>query len=216
MSALMQTYARLPVTFSHGEGVYLYDTEGRRYLDGISGIGVNALGHAHPAVTAAIREQADKLVHSSNLYRIEAQEQLGSALTQVADMESCFFGNSGAEANEAAIKLARLHGHGRGIKNPAIVVLEGAFHGRTLATLSATGNRKIQAGFEPLVSGFIRAPRNDVEALRQIALNNPDVVAFLAEPIQGEGGVNPLDPEYLLAAREICNERDWLLMLDEV
>jgi acetylornithine/N-succinyldiaminopimelate aminotransferase len=216
MSALMQTYARLPVTFSHGEGVYLYDTEGRRYLDGISGIGVNALGHAHPAVTAAIREQADKLVHSSNLYRIEAQEQLGSALTQVADMENCFFGNSGAEANEAAIKLARLHGHGRGIKKPAIVVLEGAFHGRTLATLSATGNRKIQAGFEPLVSGFIRAPRNDVEALRQIALNNPDVVAFLAEPIQGEGGVNPLDPEYLLAARQICNERDWLLMLDEV
>lgn len=216
MSALMQTYARLPVTFSHGEGVYLYDTEGRRYLDGISGIGVNALGHAHPAVTAAIREQADKLVHSSNLYRIEAQEQLGSALTRVADMENCFFGNSGAEANEAAIKLARLHGHGRGIKKPAIVVLEGAFHGRTLATLSATGNRKIQAGFEPLVSGFIRAPRNDVEALRQIALNNPDVVAFLAEPIQGEGGVNPLDPEYLLAARQICNERDWLLMLDEV
>jgi acetylornithine/N-succinyldiaminopimelate aminotransferase len=216
MSALMQTYARLPVTFSHGEGVYLYDTEGRRYLDGISGIGVNALGHAHPAVTAAIREQADKLVHSSNLYRIEAQEQLGSALTRVADMENCFFGNSGAEANEAAIKLARLHGHGRGIKNPAIVVLEGAFHGRTLATLSATGNRKIQAGFEPLVSGFIRAPRNDVEALRQIALNNPDVVAFLAEPIQGEGGVNPLDPEYLLAARQICSERNWLLMLDEV
>lgn len=216
MSALMQTYARLPVTFSHGEGVYLYDTEGRRYLDGISGIGVNALGHAHPAVTAAIREQADKLVHSSNLYRIEAQEQLATALTQVADMDNCFFCNSGAEANEAAIKLARLRGHRRGITNPAIVVLEGAFHGRTLATLSATGDRKIQAGFEPLVTGFIRAPRNDAEALRQIAANNPDVVAFLAEPIQGEGGVNPLDPEYLLAARQICNERDWLLMLDEV
>lgn len=216
MSALMQTYARLPVTFSHGQGVYLYDTEGRRYLDGISGIAVNGLGHAHPAVTAAIRAQADKLVHSSNLYRIEKQEQLAAALTQVADMENCFFGNSGAEANEAAIKLARLYGHNRGIKKPAIVVLEGAFHGRTLATLSATGNRKIQAGFEPLVTGFIRAPRNDLGALRQIAANNPDVVAFLAEPILGESGVNPLDPEYLHAARQICNERDWLLMLDEV
>jgi acetylornithine/N-succinyldiaminopimelate aminotransferase len=216
MSALMQTYARLPVTFSHGEGVYLYDTDGGRYLDGISGIGVNALGHAHPAVTAAIREQADKLVHSSNLYRIEAQEQLAAALTQVAEMENCFFGNSGAEANEAAIKLARLYGHERGIKKPAIVVLEGAFHGRTLATLSATGNRKIQAGFEPLVTGFIRAPRNDVEALRQIAANNPDVVAFLAEPIQGESGVRMLDPQYLQAARKICTEQDWLFMLDEV
>lgn len=215
MSALMQTYARLPVTFSHGEGVYLYDTDGRRYFDGISGIAVNGLGHAHPAVTAAIREQADKLVHSSNLYRIEAQEQLAAALTGVGGMDNCFFGNSGAEANEAAIKIARLHGHHRGIRKPAIVVLEGAFHGRTLATLSATGNRKIQAGFEPLVTGFIRAPRNDVEALRQIAAN-PDVVAFLAEPIQGESGVNALDPAYLRAAREICSERDWLFMLDEV
>ncbi len=216
MSALMQTYARLPVTFSHGEGVYLYDTEGRRYLDGIAGIGVNALGHAHPGVTNAIRKQADKLVHSSNLYRIAAQEQLAAALTQVADMESCFFGNSGAEANEAAIKLARLYGHERGIKKPNIVVLEGAFHGRTLATLSATGNRKIQAGFEPLVTGFIRAPRNDVEALRQIAANNPDVVAFLAEPIQGEGGVKVLDSQYLQTARQICTEQGWLFMLDEV
>ncbi len=216
MSALMQTYARLPVTFSHGEGVYLYDTEGRRYLDGISGIAVNGLGHAHPAVTAAIREQADKLVHTSNLYRIEAQEQLAVALTQAAGMDTCFFGNSGAEANEAAIKVARLHGHNRGIEKPAIVVLEGAFHGRTLATLSATGNRKIQAGFEPLVSGFIRAPRNDAEALRQIAANNPDVVAILAEPIQGEGGVQVLDRDYLQAARQICDEHNWLLMLDEV
>ncbi|MCB1688632.1 MAG: aspartate aminotransferase family protein [Halioglobus sp.] len=216
MSALMQTYARLPVTFSHGEGVYLYDTEGRRYLDGISGIAVNGLGHAHPAVTTAIREQADKLIHSSNLYRIAAQEELGSALARVAEMDNCFFGNSGAEANEAAIKLARLYGHTRGIKKPAIVVLEGAFHGRTLATLSATGNRKIQAGFEPLVSGFVRAPRNDIEALRQIAAKNPDVVAFLAEPIQGESGVQMLDPQYLQAAREICSREDWLFMLDEV
>ena len=216
MSALMQTYARLPVTFDHGEGVYLYDSEGRRYLDGLSGIAVNGLGHAHPAVTSAIRAQADKLVHSSNLYRIEAQEQLGTALTQVAEMENCFFSNSGAEANEAAIKLARLYGHTRGIKKPAIVVLDGAFHGRTLATLSATGNRKIQAGFEPLVSGFVRAPRNDIEALRQIAAKNPDVVAFLAEPIQGEGGVQMLDAQYLQAAREICTEEGWLFMLDEV
>ena len=216
MSALMQTYARLPVTFSHGEGAYLYDTEGRRYLDGIAGIAVNGLGHAHPAVTAAIRSQAEKLVHSSNLYRIEAQEELGMLLADIAGMERCFFGNSGAEANEAAIKLARLYGHQRGIDKPAIIVLEGAFHGRTLATLSATGNRKIQAGFEPLVSGFIRAPRNDLEALRQIAGNNPGVVAILAEPIQGEGGVNPLHADYLHAVRELCNQQHWLMMLDEV
>jgi len=216
MSALMQTYTRLPVTFSHGEGVYLYDTAGRRYLDAISGIAVNGLGHAHPAVTAAIREQADKLVHTSNLYRIEAQEQLGEVLTAVAGMENCFFGNSGAEANEAAIKLARLYGHQRDIDKPAIVVLEGAFHGRTLATLSATGNRKIQAGFEPLVTGFTRAPRNDVQALRQIAAHNPAVVAVLMEPIQGESGVHVLSTEYLQAVREICDQQEWLLMLDEV
>ena len=216
MSALMQTYARLPVTFSHGEGVDRFDTEGRRYLDGISGIAVNGLGHGHPAVTDAIRDQADKLLHTSNLYRIEGQEELANALTKVSGMDTCFFGNSGAEANEAAIKLARLYGHGRDISKPAIIVLEGAFHGRTLATLSATGNRKIQAGFEPLVSGFIRAPRNDIEAIRQIATNNPDVVACLAEPIQGEGGVNPLDADYLQEVRAICDEQDWLLMLDEV
>ena len=216
MSALMQTYARLPVTFSHGEGVYLYDTDGRRYLDGISGIAVNGLGHAHPAVTAAIRDQADKLVHTSNLYRIEKQEQLAEVLTSLAAMDNCFFGNSGAEANEAAIKLARLYGSDRGVSKPAIVVLEDAFHGRTLATLSATGNRKIQAGFEPLVSGFIRAPRDDAQALQQIAANNPDVVAVLMEPIQGEGGVNPLANEYLKTVRQICDEHQWLLMLDEV
>ena len=215
-SALMQTYARLPVTFSHGEGVYLYDSDGRRYLDGIAGIGVNGLGHAHPAVTAAIREQADKLVHSSNLYRIEAQEQLAEKLTRIANMESVFFGNSGAEANEAAIKLARLYGHQNGVEKPSIVVLEGAFHGRTLATLSATGNRKIQSGFGPLVTGFTRAPRNDAEALRQIAANNSGVVAVLLEPIQGEGGIYPMDADYLHAVRAICDEQGWLLMLDEV
>lgn len=216
MSALMQTYARLPVTFSHGEGVYLYDTDGRRYLDGIAGVAVNGLGHAHPAVTAAIREQADKLVHTSNLYRIAAQEALAARLTAVAGMDTCFFGNSGAEANEAAIKLARLYGHQNGVKRPGIIVLEGAFHGRTLATLSATGNRKIQAGFEPLVSGFIRAPRNDLRAVQQIAANNPDVVAVLAEPIQGEGGVLELEGDYLRAVRELCDEQGWLLMFDEV
>ena len=216
MSALMPTYARLPVTFSHGEGVYLWDTEGRRYLDGISGIAVNGLGHAHPAVTAAIREQADKLIHTSNLYGIGPQERLAEKLAAVSGMENCFFGNSGAEANEAAIKLARLYGHERGVEKPAIIVLEGAFHGRTLATLSATGNRQIQAGFEPLVSGFVRAPRDDIGAIHQIAAHNPDVVAFLAEPIQGEGGVNPLSAEYLRAVREVCDEQGWLLMLDEV
>ena len=216
MSALMQTYTRLPVTFSHGEGVYLYDTDGKRYLDAIAGIAVNGLGHTHPAVIAAIEAQAGKLIHTSNLYRIEPQEQLAEVLTRISAMDNCFFGNSGAEANEAAIKLARFYGHQRKIEKPAIVVLEGAFHGRTLATLSATGNRKIQAGFEPLVTGFIRAPRNDVQALRQIAAHNPGVVAVLAEPIQGESGVNPLSTEYLQAIREICDEQQWLLMLDEV
>tara|TARA_R110001599_G_scaffold351822_1_gene584768 strand:- start:101276 stop:102442 length:1167 start_codon:yes stop_codon:yes gene_type:complete len=216
MSALMQTYTRLPVTFSHGQGVYLYDTEGKRYFDAIAGIAVNGLGHAHPAVLAAIQAQAGKLIHTSNLYRIEPQEQLAEVLTRIGDMDNCFFGNSGAEANEAAIKLARLYGHQRKIDKPAIIVLEGAFHGRTLATLSATGNRKIQAGFEPLVTGFIRAPRNDVQALRQIAAHNPGVVAVLAEPIQGESGVNPLSAEYLQAVRAICDEHEWLLMLDEV
>ena len=216
MSALMPTYARLAVSFSHGEGVYLFDTEGRRYLDGLSGIAVNGLGHAHPGVTAAIRDQAGKLVHTSNLYGIGPQEQLAERLAKASGMEKCFFGNSGAEANEAAIKIARLHGHNRGVEKPTIIVLESAFHGRTLATLSATGNRKIQAGFEPLVSGFVRAPRNDIEAIRQIAANNPDVVAFLAEPIQGEGGIYELDQQYLQAVRKICDEQGWLLMLDEV
>jgi acetylornithine/N-succinyldiaminopimelate aminotransferase len=216
MSALMETYARLPVTFSYGDGAYLFDTDGRRYLDGIAGIGVNALGHAHPAVTAAINNQAAKLIHTSNLYRIEAQEQLAERLAEVAGMDACFFGNSGAEANEAAIKLARLYGHHKGIQKPTIVVLEGAFHGRTLATLTATGNRKIQAGFEPLVAGFTRAPLDDIEALKQIANNNPDVVAVLAEPIQGEGGVRPATTDYMKQLRALCDTQGWLLMLDEV
>ncbi len=216
MSALMETYARQEITFSHGEGVYLFDTQGNRYLDGIAGIGVNALGHAHPAVLAAINEQAAKLIHTSNLYRVEAQENLANKLTELTGMDACFFGNSGAEANEAAIKLARLYGHQKDISKPAIVVLEGAFHGRTLATLTATGNRKIQAGFEPLVAGFTRAPLNDIDALKQIASNNADVVAVLIEPIQGEGGIKPADAQYLLAVRELCDTQNWLLMFDEV
>lgn len=216
MPTLMPTYARLPVTFTHGEGAYLFDREENRYLDAIAGIGVNALGHAHPAVTKAISEQAAKLIHTSNLYHIEAQEQLAEKLTKVSGMDACFFGNSGAEANEAAIKLARLYGHQRDIKKPTIIVLERAFHGRTLATLTATGNRKIQAGFEPLVSGFIRAPLNDVEALRQIAKSNPDVVAILMEPIQGEGGIRLASDSYMQAVRELCDQQSWLMMLDEV
>ena len=216
MPALMPTYSRLPVTFSHGEGCYLVDTQGKRYLDGLCGISVTNLGHAHPAVTKAIQEQAANLLHTSNLYHIAAQEKLAETLNRVAAMDACFFGNSGAEANEAAIKLARLYGHQRGVKRPAIIVLEDAFHGRTLATLSATGNRKIQAGFEPLVGGFVRAPRNDIEAIRQIAANNPDVVAILAEPIQGEGGIQPLESDYLQALRDICDQQEWLLMFDEV
>ena len=212
----MQTYARLPVTFSHGEGVYLVDTDGRRYLDALSGISVTNLGHAHPAVTEAVRRQAGRLLHTSNLYRIAAQEALADALTAVSGMETAFFCNSGAEANEAAIKLARLYGHQRGVEKPAVIVFENAFHGRTLATLSATGNRKIQAGFEPLVSGFIRAPLNDLAAVQQIAANNPDVVAILVEPIQGEGGIRVADTAFMQGLRALCDARGWLLMLDEV
>lgn len=212
----MQTYARLPVTFSHGEGVYLVDTDGRRYLDALSGISVTNLGHAHPAVTEAVRRQAGRLLHTSNLYHIAAQEALADALTAVSGMETAFFCNSGAEANEAAIKLARLYGHQRGVEKPAVIVFENAFHGRTLATLSATGNRKIQAGFEPLVSGFIRAPLNDLAAVQQIAANNPDVVAILVEPIQGEGGIRVADTAFMQGLRALCDARGWLLMLDEV
>jgi len=215
-SALMDTYKRLDVTFTHGEGVYLYDTAGKRYLDAISGIAVNSLGHAHPAVTRAISEQAGRLIHTSNMYHIALQEQLAGKLAEVSGMERCFFGNSGAEANEAAIKLARLYGHQRDIANPAIIVMENAFHGRTMATLTATGNRKIQAGFEPLVSGFSRAPYDDVDAVRKIGENNADVVAVLVEPIQGEGGVKVPRDGYLADLRALCDEHGWLLMLDEV
>lgn len=216
MNALMATYAPLPVTFSHGEGAYLVDSHGKRYLDGLSGIAVTNLGHAHAAVTEAIQAQAGRLLHTSNYYHIAAQERLADSLTRVAGMDRAFFCNSGAEANEAAIKLARLYGHQRDIQQPEIIVLEDAFHGRTLATLSATGNRRIQAGFEPLVAGFVRAPRNDMQAVHNIARNNPNVVAVLLEPIQGEGGIRPLDSDYLHALRLFCSERGWLLMVDEV
>ncbi len=215
-SALMKTYGRLPVSFSHGEGAYLFDTSGKQYLDAISGIGVNALGHSHPAVTQAITEQAGKLIHTSNLYGIEKQEQLAESLRQQSGMDNVFFSNSGAEANEAAIKIARLFGHNQGVDKPHIVVMENAFHGRTMATLSASGNRKIQAGFEPLVSGFTRAPFGDLAALENIAKNNPDVVAVLIEPIQGEGGVNILPSGFLSSLRKLCDQQQWLLMLDEV
>lgn len=215
-SAIMDTYARLDLSFTHGEGCYLYDSAGNRYFDAIAGIGVNALGHAHPAITSAITEQAGKLIHSSNLYRVELQEQLASKLADLAGIEACFFSNSGAEANEAAIKLARLYGHQRDIESPSIIVMEESFHGRTMATLTATGNRKIQAGFEPLVSGFVRAPFDDIEAVTRIAENNADIVAILVEPVQGEGGVNVPTPGYLAGLRAICDQYGWLLMLDEV
>jgi len=216
MTALMNTYGRQPVTFVSGQGVWLTDTEGKRYLDAVSGVGVVALGHSHAAVTDTISRQAATLMHTSNLYRIDAQEKLGAKLCAVAQMEKAFFCNSGAEANEAAIKLARLYGHKKGIESPAIIVMEQSFHGRTLATLSASGNRKIQAGFEPLVSGFVRAPFNDIEAIRTIAQNNRQVVAVLMEPVQGEGGLHTIDDDYLAALRKICDAQGWLLMLDEV
>ncbi|WP_417766264.1 aspartate aminotransferase family protein [Spongiibacter tropicus] len=216
LPALMNTYGRLPVSFVRGEGVRLFDEQGKAYIDGISGIGVNALGHAHPAVTEAICKQAGELLHTSNLYNVVRQQELAEALRDASGMDNVFFANSGAEGNEAAIKLARMHGHKRGIEVPHVVVMEQAFHGRTLATLTASGNRKIQAGFEPLVRGFTRAPYGDLEALENIAKNNSSVAAVLLEPLQGEGGLNPLPAGFLGKLRELCDRYDWLLMLDEV
>jgi len=214
-NTLMTTYGRLPVSFEKGDGPWLWDTNGKRYLDAISGIAVCSLGHAHPAVTRALCEQAGQLVHTSNLYGIQRQQALGDRLTAVAGMDRVFFGNSGAEANEAAIKLARLHGHGRGIERPAIVVMEGSFHGRTLATLSATGNRKVQAGFEPLVSGFLRVPYDDLEAVAALS-KNKDIVAVLVEPVQGENGIRIPTDDYLPGIRQLCDDNGWLMMLDEI
>ncbi len=216
MSHLMNTYARQPVSFTHGEGAWLFDAAGNRYLDGLAGVAVNTLGHAHPRFTAALKAQIDSLIHCSNIYQVTGQEALSDKLCTLSGMQEVFFCNSGCEANEAAIKLARMYGHNRGIDNPSIIVMEKAFHGRTLATLSATGNRKVQAGFEPLVSGFVRVPYNDLEAVRQVAQHNRDVVAVLVEPIQGEGGIRTLDIDYLQQMRKLCDENNWLLMLDEV
>ena len=216
MSHLMNTYARLPVAFSHGEGVWLWDSNGNRYLDALSGIAVNTLGHAHPRLTSALTEQINKLMHVSNLYQINEQESVADKLCELTNMQEVFLCNSGCEANEAAIKLARLYGHQQGIDNPSIIVMEKAFHGRTLATLSATGNRKVQAGFEPLMKGFVRVPYNDLDAICQVAEHNPSVVAVLVEPIQGEGGIRTLDIHYLEQLRKICDRYNWLLMLDEV
>ena len=216
MSHVMNTYARLPVALSHGEGSWVTDTEGKLYLDALAGIAVSTLGHNHPDLVMAISAQAGRLLHSSNIYRMPQQEQLADKLAVLSGMQEVFFCNSGCEANEAAIKLARFYGHRRGIDEPQIVVMEKAFHGRTLATLSATGNRKAQAGFEPLVPGFIRAPFNDLAVVHALGEQNPSIVAVMIEVVQGEGGVHMADIEYLRALRTLCDERGWLLMCDEV
>ncbi|CAG0926734.1 MAG: Acetylornithine aminotransferase [Rhodocyclaceae bacterium] len=214
MAHLMNTYARLSVAFTHGQGARVFDESGRGYLDALAGIAVSTLGHAHPRLVKAIADQAGRILHASNIYRIREQELLGDRLAALSGMDEAFLCNSGCEANEAAIKLARLYGHQKGIDSPAIVVMEKAFHGRTLATLSATGNRKVQAGFEPLVGGFVRVPFDDLAAVENIAAGN--VVAVLLEPIQGEGGIHVARAEYLRDLRRICDERGWLLMFDEI
>ena len=216
MRNVMKTYGRKPVAFTHGEGAWIFDTSGKRYLDALCGIAVTGLGHNHSRVTKAIQDQANTLIHCSNLYQIPEQEALAVKLCELSKMETVFFSNSGAEANEAAIKLARLYGHQKGLENPVIIVTEQSFHGRTMATLSATGSRKVQAGFEPLLSGFARVPFGDVEAVRQVALNNKSVVAIFVEPIQGEGGVQIPSPQYLNELRNIADKEDWLMMVDEV
>lgn len=216
MSHLMNTYARLPVAFLHGEGCRLTDSDGKTYLDALAGIAVSTLGHNHPELVAAITAQAGRVLHTSNLYRIPQQEELADKLAELSGMEEVFFCNSGCEANEAAIKLARFFGHQKGIDSPAIIVMEKAFHGRTMATLSATGNRKAQAGFEPLVSGFVRVPYNDLNAIHAIAEHNQNVVAVMLEIVQGEGGINIADHDFLRGVRQLCNERGWLMICDEV
>ena len=212
----MPTYGRLPVTFSHGEGAVLYDAEGRAYLDGVSGIAVTNLGHNHPGVTAAVTEQASRLVHTSNLFHIRLQERVAEMLSEATGMDNMFFCNSGAEANEAAIKLARRYGDRKGIAQPKMIVLDGAFHGRTIGALSATGNAKIRQGFGPLLEGFVRVPANDLPAIEQLGEPFADVVAVMVEPIQGEGGIKPLAPDYLKSLRDMCTANDWFLIFDEV
>jgi acetylornithine aminotransferase len=212
----MSTYKRQDVAFVRGEGTWLEDTEGKRYLDALTGIAVCGLGHAHPHVTRAVAEQAANVLHTSNLYRVPQQERLADRLCELSGMDRVFVCNSGAEANEAAIKIARLYGHSKDVDRPSIIVMEGSFHGRTMATLTATGSRKVQAGFEPLLSGFVRAPYGDLDAIRQIAENTSEVVAILVEPVLGEGGVIIPPSDYLTELRRICDQRGWLLMLDEV
>lgn len=214
--SLITTYNPLPITFTHGKGVWLYDEKGSGYLDTFSGIAVCGLGHAHPDVVHTITQQAAKLMHTSNAFHIKEQQLLAEKLTSMTGMEQVFFSNSGAEANEAAIKLSRLYGHKKGIETPSIIVMENAFHGRTMATLTATGSRKVQAGFEPLVPGFIRAPFNDIDAIHAIAANRDDVVAVMLEPIQGEGGIIIADETYLRAIAALCDKHDWLFIVDEI
>jgi acetylornithine/N-succinyldiaminopimelate aminotransferase len=216
MTHLMNTYGRQPVAFTHGKGTRLYDDAGREYLDAMAGVAVNTLGHGHPDLVQAISRQAAEMIHCSNLYRVTAQEDLSDRLAALSGMDEVFFCNSGCEANEAAIKLARLYGHQRGVELPGIIVMEHAFHGRTLATLSATGNRKAQAGFEPLTPGFYRVPFSDIAAVKAIAEHNRNVVAVLFEPVQGEGGIHPADLAYVRELRELCTQQQWLMMVDEV
>ena len=216
MNAIMPTYGRIDVAFVRGEGPWLYDDQGNRYLDALSGLGVIALGHANPAIAKTLAAQSQQLLHTSNLYRIPSQEKLAEKLASLTGMENMFFGNSGAEANECAIKIARLYGHQKGIEEPCIIVADASFHGRTMATLTATGNRKVQAGFEPLVGGFARVPYNDLESIEQIAKQMQNIVAVLVEPIQGEAGIQIPDEKYLIGIREICDTQGWLMMLDEV
>ena len=213
---VMQTYAPQPVAFDRGDGAWLFDTDGRRYLDLLAGIAVNTLGHNHPRLVAAIADQASKIIHTSNLFEIPLRRQFAQRLVDLSGMTNVFFCNSGLEANEAAIKIARKYGHDRGIDLPEIVVYEKAFHGRSLATLSATGNDKVQKGFEPLVPGFVRVPLNDIDALNRIAAERPNVVAVFLEAIQGEGGIQPAHTEYLRQVRALCDARGWLMMVDEV
>ncbi len=213
---VMNTYGRLPIALSHGQGCRVWDTNGKAYLDGLGGIAVNTLGHNHPELVPALQDQISKLIHSSNYYHVPGQEQLATKLTELSGLTNAFFCCTGLEANEAALKLARKFGHDKGIERPEIVVYEAAFHGRSIATLSATGNPKVQAGFGPLVEGFIRVPLNDIEALKKATEGNPNVVAVFFETIQGEGGINPMLIDYLKQVRALCDERDWLLMIDEV
>ncbi|MGA1068145.1 MAG: aspartate aminotransferase family protein [Burkholderiaceae bacterium] len=213
---VMNTYGRLPIALSHGAGCHVWDTHGKRYLDALGGIAVNTLGHAHPKLVAALQDQVAKLIHTSNYYHIPDQERLAAKLVELSGMTNVFFCNSGLEANEGALKMARKFGHDKGITHPKVVVYERAFHGRSIATLSATGNKKIQAGFGPLVDDFIRVPINNIEAIKAATANRDDVVAVFFEAIQGEGGVNPLDDAYMRDVRALCDERDWLLMIDEV